>query len=96
MTSTNIAVVVRRGVTRATAFLEPALPLEAKLPQSLHANGAATRNTSHGRYCPQSFRGRSDDRHYPRSPRVAAMMTGASTLGPSASRSTTRPSATTV
>ena len=63
MTSTNIAVVMRRGVTRATAFLDPALPLEAKLPQSLHANGAATRNTSHGRYCPQSFRGTSDDGH---------------------------------
>jgi len=31
MTSTNIAVVMRRGVTRATAFLDPALPLEAKL-----------------------------------------------------------------
>jgi hypothetical protein len=37
MTSTNIAVVVRRGVTRATAFLDPALPLEAKLPQPVDA-----------------------------------------------------------
>jgi hypothetical protein len=76
MTSTNIAVVMRRGVTRATALLDPALPLEAKPPQSL--------------------RGTSDDRHYPRSPRVGGDHDGASTLGRSASRSTTRPSATTV
>jgi hypothetical protein len=38
MTSTNSAVVVRRGVTLATAFLDPALPLEAKLPHSLHGS----------------------------------------------------------
>jgi hypothetical protein len=37
MTSTNIAVVVRRGVTRVPAFLDLARPLEAKLPQSVHA-----------------------------------------------------------
>ena len=37
MTSTNIAVVVRRGVTRATAFLDPPRPLEAKLPQPVDA-----------------------------------------------------------
>ena len=37
MTSANIAVVVIRGVTRATAFLDPALPLEAKLPQPVDA-----------------------------------------------------------
>src|SRR5260370_31602062 len=37
MTSTRIAVVVRRGVRRATAFLDPALPLQAKLPQPIHA-----------------------------------------------------------
>jgi hypothetical protein len=88
MTSTNIAVVVRRRVTRDTAFLDPALPLEAKLPRSLHANGAATRDTSHGRYCPQSFRGTGDDRHYPRSPRVTAIMTGAR---PCAHRRAARP-----
>ena len=37
MTNTSIAVVVRRGVTRATAFLDPALPLEAKLLQPFQA-----------------------------------------------------------
>jgi hypothetical protein len=31
MTSTNIAAVVSRGVPRAIAFLDPVLPLEAKL-----------------------------------------------------------------
>ena len=39
MTNTTIAVVVRRGVTRATAFLDPALPLEAKLLQPFQAQG---------------------------------------------------------
>lgn len=39
MTNTTIAVVVRRGVTRATVFLDPALPLEAKLSQVIQAQG---------------------------------------------------------
>lgn len=39
MTNTSIAVVVRRGVTRATAFLDPARPLEAKLSQPIQAQG---------------------------------------------------------
>jgi hypothetical protein len=39
MTNTTIAVVVRRGVARATAFLDPARPLEAKLSQPIQAQG---------------------------------------------------------
>lgn len=39
MTNTTIAVEVRRGVTRATAFLDPALPLEAKFSQVIQAQG---------------------------------------------------------
>src|SRR6266851_2153701 len=39
MTSTSIAVVVKRGVARATVFLDPALPLEAKLSQPIQAQG---------------------------------------------------------
>ena len=39
MTNTTIAVVVRRGVTHATGFLDPALPLEAKLSQPIQAQG---------------------------------------------------------
>lgn len=37
MTNTTIAVVVRRGVTRAAAFLDPALPLEAKFSQVIQS-----------------------------------------------------------
>ena len=39
MTNTSIAVVVRRGVRRATAFLDPALPSEAKFSQVIQAQG---------------------------------------------------------
>jgi hypothetical protein len=40
MTNTSIAVMVRRaGVTRATAFLNPARPLEAKLSQLIQTQG---------------------------------------------------------
>ena len=39
MTNTSIAVVVRRGVTRATTFLDPALRLEAKLLKPFQAQG---------------------------------------------------------
>lgn len=37
MSNTTIAIVVRRDVTRATAFLDPALLLEAKLLQPFNA-----------------------------------------------------------
>ena len=39
MTNTTIAVVVRRGVTRATAVLDPTRPLEAKFSQVIQAQG---------------------------------------------------------
>lgn len=39
MTNTTIAVVVRRGVTRATGFFNPARSLEAKFSQVIQAQG---------------------------------------------------------
>ena len=39
MINTSIAVVVRRGVTRAAAFLDPPLPLEAKSSQPIQTQG---------------------------------------------------------